>query len=255
MGMDGLPIDARRPLALSVHQLALPADRAAASLVAGARRRGAAVRRRRQPDLGLQHGPAAPVDAGERAGDPRPDAQVAADRGFRQLHALRPLATDYSMASTTLLFDQRRQTWSDELLAASGIDRRLLCDPLPSGTVLGEVHADGGRGHRAARGHAGRAGRPRLLLRRAADRGLPAGRGARRDRHLGDGRGRACPSRCSRPTVRADGHPGRFARGPRHVGGDGRHRGRRHARMVPQASTAPRRSSGPRRKAASIGTT
>ena len=49
-------------------------------------------------------------------------------------------ATDYSMASTTLLFDQRKRCWSDELLAASGIDRRLLCDPMPSGTVLGEVH-------------------------------------------------------------------------------------------------------------------
>ena len=50
------------------------------------------------------------------------------------------MATDYSMASTTLLFDQRERRWSDELLAASGIDRRLLCDPLPAGTVLGEVH-------------------------------------------------------------------------------------------------------------------
>lgn len=50
-------------------------------------------------------------------------------------------ATDYSMASTTLLFDQRRRCWSEELLAASGIDRRLLCDPLPAGTRLGEVHA------------------------------------------------------------------------------------------------------------------
>jgi xylulokinase len=50
-------------------------------------------------------------------------------------------ATDYSMASTTLLFDQRKQCWSEELLAASRIDRQLLCDPLPSGTVLGEVHA------------------------------------------------------------------------------------------------------------------
>jgi xylulokinase len=50
-------------------------------------------------------------------------------------------ATDYSMASTTLLFDQRRRAWSDELLEASGIDRRLLCDLMPSGTVLGEVHA------------------------------------------------------------------------------------------------------------------
>jgi xylulokinase len=50
-------------------------------------------------------------------------------------------ATDYSMASTTLLFDQRRQDWSDELLEISGIDRRWLCDPMPSGSVLGEVHA------------------------------------------------------------------------------------------------------------------
>ena len=50
-------------------------------------------------------------------------------------------ATDYSMASTTLLFDQRRRRWSDELLHASGIDASLLCEPLPSGTVLGEVHA------------------------------------------------------------------------------------------------------------------
>ena len=50
-------------------------------------------------------------------------------------------ATDYSMASTTLLFDQRKRTWSDELLELTGIDRRLLCDPTPSGTVLGGVHA------------------------------------------------------------------------------------------------------------------
>ncbi len=49
-------------------------------------------------------------------------------------------ATDYSMASTTLLFDQRKRTWSEELLEASGIDGSLLCEPLPSGTVLGEVH-------------------------------------------------------------------------------------------------------------------
>ncbi|MGO8750578.1 MAG: FGGY-family carbohydrate kinase [Thermoguttaceae bacterium] len=50
-------------------------------------------------------------------------------------------ATDYSMASTTLLFDQRKRAWSDELLELTGIDRRLLCDPMPSGTVLGGVHA------------------------------------------------------------------------------------------------------------------
>ena len=50
-------------------------------------------------------------------------------------------ATDYSMASNTLLLDQRTRTYSDELLELSGIDRRLLCDPRPSGTVIGEVHA------------------------------------------------------------------------------------------------------------------
>lgn len=50
------------------------------------------------------------------------------------------LATDYSMASTTLLFDQRKRTWSDDLLELSKIDKSLLCDPKPSGTVLGAVH-------------------------------------------------------------------------------------------------------------------
>jgi xylulokinase len=49
-------------------------------------------------------------------------------------------ATDYSMASCTLLFDQKSRSWSKELLGLSGIDDRLLCDPAPSATVLGEVH-------------------------------------------------------------------------------------------------------------------
>ena len=49
-------------------------------------------------------------------------------------------ATDYSMASNTLLFDQYRRDYSDELLFVSGIERRLLCDPKPSGTLLGKVH-------------------------------------------------------------------------------------------------------------------
>jgi len=48
-------------------------------------------------------------------------------------------ATDYSMASCTLLFDQKARAWSNEMLDLSGIDGRLLCDPAPSGTVLGEV--------------------------------------------------------------------------------------------------------------------
>jgi xylulokinase len=49
-------------------------------------------------------------------------------------------ATDYSMASTTLLFDQRQRKWSAELARDTGIDPQLLCEVLPSGTVLGEVH-------------------------------------------------------------------------------------------------------------------
>ena len=49
-------------------------------------------------------------------------------------------ATDYSMASTTLLFDQRTRTWNDDFLQRSGIDRSLLCDPLPAGTLIGRVH-------------------------------------------------------------------------------------------------------------------
>ena len=49
-------------------------------------------------------------------------------------------ATDYSMASCTLLFDQRKLDWSYEILGAAGIDRALWCDAHPSGTILGEVH-------------------------------------------------------------------------------------------------------------------
>ncbi len=48
-------------------------------------------------------------------------------------------ATDYTMASCTLLFDQLKRDWSEEILSAAGIDRRLLCEALPSGTPLGEV--------------------------------------------------------------------------------------------------------------------
>lgn len=48
-------------------------------------------------------------------------------------------ATDYTMASCTLLFDQRKLDWSDEILGLSGIDRRLLTPAYPSGTPIGEV--------------------------------------------------------------------------------------------------------------------
>ncbi len=48
-------------------------------------------------------------------------------------------ATDYTMASCTLLFDQAKASWSEEILGLAGIERRLLCDVYPSGTCLGGV--------------------------------------------------------------------------------------------------------------------
>jgi xylulokinase len=51
------------------------------------------------------------------------------------------MATDYTMASCTLLFDQSKRDWSEDILSQTGIDRRLLCDAHPSGTVLGSVTA------------------------------------------------------------------------------------------------------------------
>jgi xylulokinase len=46
------------------------------------------------------------------------------------------------MASCTLLFDQSRRDWSEEILSQAGIERRLLCDAYPSGTLLGEVTSE-----------------------------------------------------------------------------------------------------------------
>ncbi|HVP19060.1 MAG TPA: FGGY-family carbohydrate kinase [Spirochaetia bacterium] len=60
---------------------------------------------------------------------------------FLNFMLCRKEATDYSMASCTLLFDQKKRRWSEEILGLSGIDKRLLCDPKPSGTLLGEVSA------------------------------------------------------------------------------------------------------------------
>ena len=51
-------------------------------------------------------------------------------------------ATDPSMASCTLLYDQRQRCWSDELIKLSKIDSKLLCEVMPSGTVLGEIHTE-----------------------------------------------------------------------------------------------------------------
>lgn len=51
------------------------------------------------------------------------------------------MATDYSMACNTLLFDANTKDYVDELLTISGINRSMLADPKPSGTIMGEVTA------------------------------------------------------------------------------------------------------------------
>ena len=47
--------------------------------------------------------------------------------------------TDQSVASRTLLFVQASATWSEELLAATGLPRSLFPEVAPSGTVFGKV--------------------------------------------------------------------------------------------------------------------
>jgi xylulokinase len=50
--------------------------------------------------------------------------------------------TSFALANRTLLFDIRKEAWSEPLLAWSGIDAARLPRPVPSGTVAGEVRAD-----------------------------------------------------------------------------------------------------------------
>ncbi len=47
--------------------------------------------------------------------------------------------TSYSLANRTLLFDIRREGWSERLLAFSEIPREKLPKPVPSGTIAGTV--------------------------------------------------------------------------------------------------------------------
>jgi xylulokinase len=48
-------------------------------------------------------------------------------------------ATDHTIASRTLLFDQRALDWSDQMLNLAGLDARQLPQTLPSGTSVGAV--------------------------------------------------------------------------------------------------------------------
>ena len=49
------------------------------------------------------------------------------------------IATDYSMASCTSLLDQRKRTWSSELISKADFDSSILPPIFPSGTVLGNI--------------------------------------------------------------------------------------------------------------------
>ena len=48
-------------------------------------------------------------------------------------------AMSYPMAGRTAMFDIQRHDWSDEVLAAAGIDRKLLPRTLQSGSIVGEI--------------------------------------------------------------------------------------------------------------------
>ena len=47
--------------------------------------------------------------------------------------------TGYSLANRTLLFDIRKEEWSERLLALTGIERRMLPLPMPAGALAGTV--------------------------------------------------------------------------------------------------------------------
>ena len=49
------------------------------------------------------------------------------------------IATDYSLASTTLVFDQKNLAWSEKLFDMFDIEMDIYPDPKPSGTFLGEI--------------------------------------------------------------------------------------------------------------------
>lgn len=61
-------------------------------------------------------------------------------------------STDYTDASPTLLFDQHRLTWSDELLQRAGVEPSVLPTPQPSGSLVGRVTAEAARVTGLARG-------------------------------------------------------------------------------------------------------
>jgi xylulokinase len=51
-------------------------------------------------------------------------------------------ATEYTQASRTMLFDQNKRDWSEELLSYAGLEPSKLPTLLPSGTVMGTITQD-----------------------------------------------------------------------------------------------------------------
>lgn len=48
-------------------------------------------------------------------------------------------ALGYSLAARTMLFDVSKLQWSDAILGAIGLDRKLLAEPVPAGTPIGKI--------------------------------------------------------------------------------------------------------------------
>ena len=56
-----------------------------------------------------------------------------------------PPYVDHSLASRFLAFDIRQRRWSDEILAATGIDAECLPVPVPAGSIAGILAASGAK--------------------------------------------------------------------------------------------------------------
>jgi xylulokinase len=59
------------------------------------------------------------------------------------LHKMQlPPYVDYSLASRYLAFDVRRQSWSEDILAAIGLEKSVLPKAVPTGTIVGEMNSE-----------------------------------------------------------------------------------------------------------------
>lgn len=49
------------------------------------------------------------------------------------------MVTENSIASTTQLFDAKERTWSDRVINALGLPRKIFTKIVPSGTIIGDI--------------------------------------------------------------------------------------------------------------------